>query len=411
MHRLFFAHAAPQHLTAQPNRHSTFHRGHFSLGHMPQTRLALRDFSIPLALLGVMAFFAAMAPEFLSARNLSNLMVELSITATLAMGMLLIILPGHIDLSAGSGVGLLGGIASVLVFHHGWPAPLALAAGLACGVLIWLGMGSFIVRENMPSFIVTLGALLIFKGAFWQVIQNATVPVARGGETNAYSLLTTYYLPAHLGWVLAAVLVLALIISSGIARRQQQAHGFDVESGEARFMRIFIAAQALALFVIVTGQFRGIPLPSLILGAVTFAVYVLTQHTAFGRHLYAIGGNAEAAFVSGVPVKKAIVSAFACMGGIVAITGFMQTAYAGSSTTTVGELMELDAVAACVIGGVSLRGGRGGVLGVLLGAMIMTALLNGMTLMSFQPERKFIARGAVLILAVWMDMRLNKAKA
>ncbi|MBE7495362.1 MAG: ATPase [Verrucomicrobiaceae bacterium] len=373
-------------------------------------RPALRDFSIPLALLAVMAFFAVCAPEFLSARNLSNLMVELSITATLAMGMLLVILPGHIDLSAGSGVGLMGGVASVLVFHHGLAAPLALALGLACGVLIWTAMGAFIVRERMPSFIVTLGALLIFKGLFWQVIGNATVPVTPGGVSNLYALLTTYYLPERLGWALAALIVLALVLSSAAERRQRLAHGFDVESRETRFLRLFIAAQAIALFVLVTGQFRGIPLPSLILGVVTFAVYVLTRHTPLGRHLYAIGGNAEAALVSGIPVQKAVIAAFGCMGGIVAVTGFMQTAYAGSSTTTVGELMELDAVAACVIGGVSLRGGRGSVLGVLLGALIMTALINGMTLMALQPEHKFIARGAVLIVAVWMDMRLNRGR-
>jgi D-xylose transport system permease protein len=375
---------------------------------MTRPRLSLRDFSIPLALLAVMAFFVVAAPEFLSARNLSNLMVELSITATLAMGMLLIILPGHIDLSAGSGVGLLGGIASVLVFRYELPAPVALALGLLAGVLIWLGMGAFIVKERMPSFIVTLGALLIFKGLFWQVIDNATVPVAPGGKTNAYSLLTTYYLPTSLGWALAMVLVVALVLTQVLARKKRLEHGFEADSPEMMFLRLFIAAQAIALFVLVTGQFRGIPLPSLILGAVSFAVYVITQHTALGRHLYAIGGNAEAALVSGVPVNRAVIAAFGCMGGIVAITGFMQTAYAGSSTTTVGELMELDAVAACVIGGVSLRGGRGTVLGVLLGAMIMTALINGMTLMSLQPEHKFIARGAVLILAVWMDMRLSR---
>ncbi|MFO1441546.1 MAG: hypothetical protein U1F81_24730 [Verrucomicrobiaceae bacterium] len=377
---------------------------------MTRPRLSLRDFSIPLALLAVMAFFAVAAPEFLSARNLTNLMVELSITATLAMGMLLIILPGHIDLSAGSGVGLLGGIASVLVFRYELPAPVALALGLLAGVLIWLGMGAFIVKERMPSFIVTLGALLIFKGLFWQVIDNATVPVAPGGKTNAYSLLTTYYLPTSLGWALALVLVVALVLTQVLARKKRLEHGFEADSPEMMFLRLFIAAQAIALFVLVTGQFRGIPLPSLILGAVSFAVYVITQHTALGRHLYAIGGNAEAALVSGVPVNRAVIAAFGCMGGIVAITGFMQTAYAGSSTTTVGELMELDAVAACVIGGVSLRGGRGTVLGVLLGAMIMTALINGMTLMSLQPEHKFIARGAVLILAVWMDMRLNRTR-
>ena len=357
-----------------------------------------------------MAFFAVSAPEFLSARNLSNLTVELSITATLAMGMLLIILPGHIDLSAGSGVGLLGGIASVLVFHHQIAAPLALLLGLGCGVAIWLAMGAFIVRERMPSFIVTLGALLIFKGLFWRVIENATVPIAPGGQSNAYSLLTTYYLPVQLGWVLAAVLVTALIVTQVIARKQRLAHGFDADSREMMFLRLFIAAQTIALFVLVTGQFRGIPLPSMILGAVTFVVYLITQHTPLGRQLYAIGGNAEAALVSGIPVQRAVITAFGCMGGIVAITGFMQTAYAGSSTTTVGELMELDAVAACVIGGVSLRGGRGSVLGVLLGALIMTALINGMTLMSMQPEDKFFARGAVLILAVWMDMRLNRAQ-
>lgn len=339
------------------------------------------------------------------------LATELSITATLAMGMLLILLPGHIDLSAGSGVGMLGGIASVLVFHHHLPAPMALSLALLCGVVIWTAMGVFIVREKMPAFIVTLGALLIFKGAFWLVIDNATVPVAPGGQANLYSLLTTYYLPATYGWVLASVLLATLVATTLTVRQRSQALGFAVDSRELMFLRLFVTAQAMALFVLVTGQFRGIPLPSLILGAVTLVVYAVTQHTALGRHLYAIGGNTEAAFVSGVPMKRTVVAAYAGMGGIVAITGFMQTAYAGSSTTTVGDLMELDAVAACVIGGVSLRGGRGSVLGVLLGALIIACLLNGMTLMSVPPERKFIARGVVLILAVWMDMRLSRRQA
>ena len=370
--------------------------------------LRFRELPIAIALLAICAFFAVKEPAFLGARNLSMLVTELSITATLAMGMLLILLPGHIDLSAGSGVGLLGGIASVLVFHYHLPAPAALGVGFFCGVLIWMAMGAFIVCERMPAFIVTLGALLIFKGLFWLVIDNATVPVAPGGQSNLYSLLTTYYLPVQLGWLLAAGLVLALIFTTLSARKRRLEHGFAVEDKEMAFMRLFITAQAIALFVLVTGQFRGIPLPSLILGGVTLVVYVVTQHTALGRHLYAIGGSAEAAMVSGVPMRRTVIAAYSGMGAIVAITGFMQTAYAGSSTTTVGDLMELDAVAACVIGGVSLRGGRGNVLGVLLGALIIACLLNGMTLMSVPPERKFIARGVVLILAVWMDMRLSR---
>lgn len=369
---------------------------------------SFRELPIAIALLAICAFFAVKEPAFLGARNLSMLVTELSITATLAMGMLLILLPGHIDLSAGSGVGLLGGIASVLVFHHHLPAPAALGVGFLCGVLIWMAMGAFIVCERMPAFIVTLGALLIFKGLFWLVIDNATVPVAPGGQSNLYSLLTTYYLPVQLGWLLAAGLVLALVFTTLSARKRRLEHGFAVEDKEMAFMRLFITAQAIALFVLVTGQFRGIPLPSLILGGVTLIVYAVTQHTALGRHLYAIGGSAEAALISGVPMKRSVIAAYSGMGAIVALTGFMQTAYAGSSTTTVGDLMELDAVAACVIGGVSLRGGRGNVLGVLLGALIIACLLNGMTLMSVPPERKFIARGVVLILAVWMDMRLSR---
>jgi D-xylose transport system permease protein len=370
--------------------------------------LRFRELPIAIALLAICAFFAIKEPAFLGARNLSMLVTELSITATLAMGMLLILLPGHIDLSAGSGVGLLGGIASVLVFHYHLPAPVALGVGFLCGVLIWMAMGAFIVCERMPAFIVTLGALLIFKGLFWLVIDNATVPVAPGGQSNLYSLLTTYYLPVQLGWLLAAGLVLALVLTTLSARKRRLEHGFAVEDKEMAFMRLFITAQAIALFVLVTGQFRGIPLPSLILGGVTLIVYAVTQHTALGRHLYAIGGSAEAALISGVPMKRSVIAAYSGMGAIVALTGFMQTAYAGSSTTTVGDLMELDAVAACVIGGVSLRGGRGNVLGVLLGALIIACLLNGMTLMSVPPERKFIARGVVLILAVWMDMRLSR---
>jgi len=336
------------------------------------------------------------------------LVIELSITATLALGMLLVILPGQIDLSAGSGVGLLGGIASVLVFQHAWPAPLAMLASLGLGILVWYLMGSVVVREKMPSFIITLGGLLVFKGLFWLVIQNRTVPISEGGTSNLYSLLTTYYLPKPLGYLLAAACAGAWAWLKVEDRQQRQRNGLEVEDGEVLFLKLFVAAQVIFLFTLVTNQFRGIPLPALILGAVAVAVTVLTEHTPFGRHLYAIGGNEEAAHISGVPVERTVITAFAIMGAIVAITGFMQTAYAGASTTTVGDLMELDAVAACVIGGTSLKGGRGSAFGVLFGALIMATLLNGMTLLAVSPEFKYIARGSVLALAVWLDVRLSR---
>ena len=349
-----------------------------------------------------------MSPQFLGARNLSLLMTELSITATLALGMLLIILPGHIDLSAGSGVGLLGGIASILIFEHRWPAPAAMGVALLIGIFIWLCMGNLVVRQKMPAFIITLGGLLVFKGLFWLVIHNSTIPIVEGGKANLYSVLTTFYLPPIAGYALAALIVVFLIIVKLRSRKARQSYGFAVEDREMVFLKIFLTAQLIFLFVIVTNKFRGVPLPAVILGLVAFAIHVLTTHTPFGRYLYAIGGNEEAAVISGIPVEKVVVGAFGIMGAIVAITGFMQTSYSGASTTTVGDLMELDSIAACVIGGVSLRGGRGTVMGVLFGALIMACLLNGMTLLAVSPEFKFIARGAVLSLAVWMDVRLGR---
>lgn len=369
---------------------------------------SLRDFSNLLALLGIALVFALLDAKFLGARNLSLLMTELAITATLALGMLVILLPGQIDLSAGSGVGLLGGLACVLVIRHGLPAPIAMGVSLLAGLVIWLGMGALIVRERLPAFIVTLGGLLVFKGLFWLVIQNATIPVVEGGSNNLYSLLTTYYLPPAAGWMLAALVIAALTLLQWRSRRRQAAEGLPLEPGETFFLRLLVTAQALALFVLLTGQYRGIPLPALILGFVALAMHVLTRHTAFGRHLYAVGGNEEAARVSGVPVRRVVITAFGIMGLVTALTGLMQTAYVGSTTTTVGELMELDAIAACVIGGVSLRGGRGSVGGVLTGALIMATLLNGMTLLSVPPEMKLMVRGAVLVLAVWVDLRLGR---
>lgn len=373
-----------------------------------KTKFSLRDLSLVLSLIVIWGFFAIVSPQYLSARNLSALSVELAITATLALGMLLVILPGHIDLSVGSGVGLIGGIAAVLVFNHDWPAILAFLPAVGVALLLWFAQGTLIVRQRIPSFIITLGGLLVFKGVFWLVINTHTVPVAPGGRPNLYSLLTTYYLPPLASYVLVALVFAALAVVAVRARRRRAQMGFAVDDAELAFMKLFLTAQGLILFVLTVNQFRGIPLPVVILGAVALAIQVITRHTPFGRHLYAIGGNEEAAFVSGVPVQKVVIGAFTLLGGIVAITGLMQTAYGGAATTTVGDQMELDAIAACVIGGTSLRGGRGTVLGVIFGALIMASLLNGMTLLAVAPELKFIVRGVVLTLAVWMDVKLAK---
>ena len=288
------------------------------------------------------------------------------------------------------------------------PAPLALVVAVVATVAVWALMGALVIVERVPAFIITLGGLLVFRGLHWLVIANSTVPVARGGESNAYSLLTTYFLPPVAGWVLGALLVAMLVTVAQRRRHARRKALLPVADTEHHVMGLVIASQVIALVVIVANAYRGVPLALVILAAVALGVHVLTRNTPFGRYLYAIGGNEEAATVSGVPVRNTVIGAFALMGLIVALTGFMQTAYSGASTTTIGSLMELDAVAACVIGGTSLRGGRGSVAGVLFGALIMASLLNGMTLMAVSPEMKYIARGAVLAAAVWLDLRMAR---
>lgn len=371
--------------------------------------VAWRDFSMLIALVAIFVFFGLASPTFVSARNLSNLAVELSITAVLALGILMIIVTSQMDLSVGSGVGLFGGVAAVLVFEHQWAAPLAMVVTLGVAIAVWTLMGAIIVKQRVPAFIITLAGLLVFKGLHWKAIHNETIPITAAGTENAYSLLTTYFVPKLAGYVLAALIVGLNAWMRISARRERKALGLEVEPAADTYARVLVLGQLVFLFVILCNQYRGIPLPAVILGLTAFVVWVVTQHTRFGRYLYAIGGNEEAARISGIPVDRVVIGAFAVMGGLVALTGFMQTAYSGASTTTVGSLMELDAIAACVIGGTSLRGGRGTVSGVLFGALIMASLLNGMTLMAVSPEIKLIARGLVLAVAVWMDVRLARS--
>ncbi len=371
-------------------------------------RRLLQNLAMPLALLAICVFFATRESAFLGPRNLTQLIVEFSITGTLALGMFMILLTGQIDLSVGSGVGLVGGIAAVLVFQHAWPAPAALGLAFVAALVLWTLMGTLIVGQRIPSFIITLGGLLIFKGLFWLVIGNSTVPVARGDQDNLYSLLTTYYLPRPVGFALAAAVLAVAALLAWRGRQARLQHGLPVAPWPRLLLQGGLAAAAVLGLVEICNRFRGVPLPLVILAATAGGVWFLTRHTPFGRYLYAIGGNEEAAALSGIAVSRVLVGAYALMGVAVALTGFMTTAYSGSSTTTVGDLMELDAIAACVIGGTALRGGRGTVGGVIFGALIMTALLNGMTLLAVSPEAKFIARGAVLTLAVWMDVKLRR---
>lgn len=374
----------------------------------PRTLFMLGALFVVAAFFSCFGWFGGHELGFLTARNLSLLSTEFASSGVLALGMLLVILPGHVDLSAGSAVGLSGGLAAMLIIDPSglvqhligaqvqaspFGAGLAMALSLLASMLLYAGMGYCVAYQRMPAFIVTLGGLLAFKGLHWQVIANSTIPVAPGGGSNALAALTTLYIPV--AWA-AGIAVVILVLWCAFNFRR-----------ELFLLRATVLAQLTAITLLVCARYRGVPLAALILLAVAGLVYVITEKTTLGRYLYAIGGNEQAARLAGIEVQRVTVTAFVLMGAITALSGFLQTSYAGSSTTTIGQLMELDAVAACVIGGASLKGGRGSAFGVLFGALIMQVLLNGMTLMAVSPEHKLIARGVILALAVWIDLRLG----
>ncbi len=384
------------------------------------SRSTQRSIYMGIALVLIAALFQICHEKFLSPENLTNLSIELAITATLALGMFLVLLLGMIDLSVGSGVGMLGAIAAVLIMKpwfifggepgsmSAWPAWLAMLATLVFALIVWAFMGWIISVQKVPAFMMTLAGLLIFNGVHWLVIHNSTVPVVPGGSDNLLSILTTYYFPVWAGFTIFAVAAVAYIISTIRNRVRRKKYGLEVEDGIACILRIVLTLQCFFFVIEIMNLFKGLPLSFVILGVVALLIYIMTTKTPMGRYLYAIGGNEDATRLSGIPVEKIVILAYIVVGAITTLTGFMQTAYGGYSTTTVGKLMELDAVAACVIGGTSLQGGRGTVVGVLFGATIMATLLNGMTLLAVSPELKLITRGSVLVFAVWADIYLAR---
>lgn len=372
-------------------------------------RLSARELAIPAVASLVWICFAAVTPQFVGPRNVSMLLVEFSVTATLALGMLLVILPAQIDLSAGSGVGMMGGLAAVMIYRVQCPAVAAMLACIVIASVVWWLMGKMIVRWNIQSFVVTLGGLLVFKGVFWSLIQGTSTPVQNpSGGPNLLTLLTDSYLSPAAGLAIIPMTAVALFVVLRHRRRQSTKMGLEADSAETAGLKWLACCQVVALVVLTCNRFRGIPMSFLLLSVIAVAVAWLTRNTPFGRYLYAIGDNEDAARACGVPVDSVVPWAFATLGGLAAVTGFFQASYAGAATPTLGELMELDAIAACVIGGASLRGGRGTVLGALFGAFLMTSLLNGMTLLAVSPEAKLIVRGVVLVAAVTLDRLVNR---
>jgi D-xylose transport system permease protein len=338
-----------------------------------------------LAIIGIV-FFATTHGMFVSPRNLALLARQMSVTSLLAVGMVMVIVTGEIDLSVGAMAGLLGGAAAIAFEKAGWPLALAFLAALGLGALLGLLQGSLVAWLRVPSFIVTLGGMLVFGGTLLGITGGVSISPGR-----SFLFVGQTYLPKAAGWALAGLI--AVLLAAAAMRA----------SGPTRWRRLGLAAVAI-VFTAVMNAYAGIPLPVLLVLLVASLFSIVSQHTPFGRRLYAIGGNREAALYAGVRIQRHVAGVFTLMGFLCGAAGIVLTARVGSATSDAGRLMELDAIAAAVIGGTSLLGGRGTVWGALLGALVMASLDNGMSLMNTEPFWQPILKGAILVAAVAADM-------
>jgi D-xylose transport system permease protein len=362
---------------------------------------ALRAYTMIAALALIWVYFHwATGSIFLTPRNLSNLMLQTSVTGIIAVGMLMVIIAGQIDLSVGSVLGFAGAVAAIALTSWEFGLPVALLSAIIIGSLIGLVQGTLTAYLNIPAFIVTLGGLLAWRGAVKAITQSETIPIA----DPVFRSIGQSYIPPNIGWILAGIAILFVL---GVAFRSAQTQK-SYELGEANYAGEMIKAiptiAAIIIFIYLMNSYAGIPIPVLIFLAVALLGVFITNFTTFGRYLYAIGGNPDAARLSGINNKQNIVKVFVLLGALTGIAALIFTARVGSASPDAGTLKELDAIAACVIGGASLMGGRGTIFGACLGALIMASLDNGMSLLNVRDYMQDIIKGSILVAAVGLDM-------
>jgi len=337
---------------------------------------------------------------FVTPRNIANLLRQMSITGLLACGMVFIIIAGEIDLSVGSLLGLLGGVVAIFTVNMQWSTAMAICVTLLVGLGVGMFNGFWVTRMRVPSFIVGLGGMLAFRGILLGVTHSATIaPVPDGLVYLGQGLV-----PIGLSLILGGVIFLSLL---GITvRRRMRRAKLDLKQVPLWMdvAKLVVIGVVIAGFLRMLNDAGGVPVPVMILLAALAIFSYIASQTVFGRHIYAVGGNMEATRLSGVNVSRVKLVVFALMGLMAAFAGIINTARLAAGSPSAGTNGELDAIAACFIGGTSMRGGSGTVHGALIGALVMASLDNGMSLMDVDTFWQMIVKGSILVLAVWVDV-------
>ncbi len=386
----------------------------------------LKDYTVLMALVLIWLLFSALTNGiFLSPRNISNLFRQASIVSFLATGMVLVIVLGNIDLSVGSVVGFLSAVTAILqarimpdLLSGMFPAmeraslgimstTLTIIVVLALAGLIGIWQGSLIAYLKIPAFIVTLGGMQIFRGGVLGVTQGKTItPIEESMVQIAQG-----YLPQSAGWFVAILVVVVVYAFTVYGRRQKISYGFEVPALWADLLRATIISVIVVFYVAYVNSYRGIQNPVLILAVVALLISYVSTNTRFGRYAYAVGGNKEATRLSGINIQATIFKVHVLMGVLSGVAGIILTGYVAAGTVNAGVNYELETIASCVIGGTSLMGGKGTIIGAMVGSLIMASIVNGMSVMNMNIFWQYIVKGMVLIVAVYIDVVSNKQKS
>ena len=352
---------------------------------------------------------------YMGPQNISNLFRQMTVTSFLAIGMVFVIVTGNIDLS----VGRLAGFVSVVVAYfqaNVWfrqipdqpllSAILSVLIGLGVGLLWGVLQGYIIAFLGVPSFIVTLGSMFILSGAILLVTQGKTIPA----NQPIFSDIAQGYLPQTLGWAIGFIVLVALLLRSLNKIRRKRKYGLQPPNIGVELAGVIITSALVFGYIYWVNEYRGIQTPVFLLALTALVMSHLANNTRFGRYAYAIGGNREAARLSGVNIQRSIFLVFALMGLLCGIAGVVLASYVGYGTIAAGQGYELDAIASAILGGTSTLGGVGTISGALIGALIMSSLTTGLQMLNVAPAWQYVVKGAVLVLAVYADVYFKRSR-
>lgn len=374
-----------------------------------------RQYTMVLILVAIAIVFAILTGgTFLTSRNISNLFLQASAIGIVAISVSLVLVAGEIDLSIGSCVGLTGAVAATLMVNMGWSIIPTILVTVAVGVGIGCWQGFWVAFRKVPSFIVTLAGSLIFRGIVYGITRGMTI----APMTDEFKAIGQGYIPpifsaegsgfndtAIIIGVVICVIFAVMQIRLGNSRKR---YHLGVAPKGMLIAKIVIVSIVVIGIMAILSLNLGLSYAFLLLIILAVLFSFISNNTAFGRQIYAIGGNREAARLSGINIKKRLFLLFVVMGTMCAASGIVYTARINAGTAAAGQNMELDAIAAAVIGGTSTMGGEGSVFGAVIGALIMTAIDNGMSLMNLDNTFQYVVKGLVLLLAVWMDVATRK---